>query len=227
MLAATERLDRQREAARAAQGTVDSAQQALQAAERSEAELRRQSEDAHRRRQELQQLATVAEADAQRLEQDAIAAERDLERHRSIAEEQSKRVQERSDACERLRQAVETAERALHLELETHQAEAVAAEASHSAQELAARRQALVDQAQAAAEDLRRRRAAAEAERDRLAAREAQATVRRQSVDQELGARVQQARALETEARERSEKLRKELDSLQQGDKVRRDRGVA
>ena len=140
--------------------------------------------------------------------------ERDLDRRRAMAKEQANRLRERSEACERLRQAVDAAEKSLKMELEAMELEEQAMREGAAATETLERLGRSLSEAQNAANQIQQQRLAVQAEHELLADQEAIALRRQLELDQELTQRVDSARKREQEARNRASQLRNELQDM-------------
>jgi len=158
----------------------------------------------------------LAQAEATRLEQEVERVERDLDRRRAMAQEQANRLRERGEACERLRQAVDAAEKTLKMELEAMSLDEQAAREGTAATETLERLGKTLAEAQSAAAHIQQQRRAVQVEHELLGDQEAIALRRQSELDQELTERVESARKREQEARQRANQLRTELQGISQ-----------
>ena len=208
------RLYKEIEAIREADAQAETASaQAREATALSE-DKQRQANDAQARVEKLLAESELAQAEAARLEQEVERVERDLDRRRAMAQEQANRLRERGEACERLRQAVDAAEKNLKLELEAMSLDEQAVREGSAATETLERLGKTLAEAQSAAAQIQQQRRAVQAEHELLADQEAIALRRQLELDQELTQRVESARKREHEARHRANQLRGELQDL-------------
>ena len=211
---ANSRLYKEIEAIREADAQAETAFAQAREATALSQEKQRQASEAQARMEKLLAEAELAQTEAARLEQEVERVERDLDRRRAMAKEQANRLRERSDACERLRHAVDAAEKSLKLELEAMSLEEQAVREGAAATETLERLGRSLSEAQNAANQIQQQRIAVQAEHELLADQEAIALRRQVELDQELTQRVDSARKREQEARQRAGQLRSELHDM-------------
>ena len=213
---ANARLYKEIDAIREADAQAETASAQAREATALSHEKQRQASEAQARVEKLLAESQLAQAEATRLEQEVERVERDLDRRRAMAQEQASRLRERGEACERLRQAVDAAEKTLKMELEAMSLDEQAAREGTAATETLERLGKTLAEAQSAAAHIQQQRRAVQVEHELLGDQEAIALRRQSELDQELTERVESARKREQEARQRANQLRTELQGISQ-----------